>query len=369
MPPNRYYLSVPKTSGKMSDWEQEICARVKTVQESIGWSQAAFAAVLGITRDQLAGIEYGRTPLRYDIAWRLRHAFGISLRWLEEGFGFADGFPGDFLPIPTATGLPPRALLSTVVRTFSGTGHYEKLLAVGPKATTMAKKSPLPAAESTALEKPSEPEESLEAIRRLARGQEGISGTTDAVHRQTHEMFLKGMVEEWIASVPLGEVEGFSDDLVNAARKLLQQFPPVSPEEIDRRSEEIMWERIRFANARKVLVAAGTENKLLTEVTSERNLAGMTEIAFLLQRLKRALEGVKKGDLARSLKVPLPRVSEWLSGRVMPSGETALRLLHWVEQREQKPNAPSGAINTTKGKATRRKVVHEKKPTSSHKQE
>ena len=92
------------------------------------------------------------------------------------------------------------------------------------------------------------------------------------------------------------------------------------------------------------------ENKVLTEITPERNVAGMTEIALLLQRLKRALEGVRKGDLARSLKVPLPRVSEWLSGRVMPSGETALRLLHWVEQREQKLNAPGGAINTTKGK-------------------
>jgi DNA-binding transcriptional regulator YiaG len=111
------------------------------------------------------------------------------------------------------------------------------------------------------------------------------------------------------------------------------------------------------------------ENKVLTEVTPERNLAGMTEIAFLLQRLKRALEGVRKGDLARSLKVPLPRVSEWLSGRVMPSGETALRLLQWVEQRERKPNAPDSATNAVKGKATRRKVVYEKKPTSSHKQE
>jgi DNA-binding transcriptional regulator YiaG len=111
------------------------------------------------------------------------------------------------------------------------------------------------------------------------------------------------------------------------------------------------------------------KRKLLTEVTPERNLAGMTEIAFLLQRLKRALEGVKKGDLARSLKVPLPRVSEWLSGRVMPSGETALRLLHWVEQRERKQNTLGSVTSTAKGKATRRKVVYDKKPTSSHKQE
>ena len=63
----------------MSDWERAICARVKTARESINWSQASFAEQLGITRDQLASIEYGRTPLRYNIAWRLRLAFGISL--------------------------------------------------------------------------------------------------------------------------------------------------------------------------------------------------------------------------------------------------------------------------------------------------
>ena len=102
----------------MTDWERAICARVKTARESINWSQAAFAEQLGISRDQLASIEYGRTPLRYDIAWRLREAFGISLLWLEEGFNFPDDFEHDDLPMPSATGLPPRALLSAVARSL-----------------------------------------------------------------------------------------------------------------------------------------------------------------------------------------------------------------------------------------------------------
>ena len=110
------------------------------------------------------------------------------------------------------------------------------------------------------------------------------------------------------------------------------------------------------------------DRKLLTEVTPERNMAGMTEIAFLLRRLKRALEGVKKGDLARSLKVPLPRVSEWLSGRVMPSGETTLRLLQWVEQQERQQKQYPGSAQTLPGRKTRRKVVYGKYPTSSHKE-
>jgi hypothetical protein len=53
----------------------------------------------------------------------------------------------------------------------------------------------------------------------------------------------------------------------------------------------------------------------------------------------------------------------------MPSGETALRLLHWVEQREQKTNALSSNINTAKGKVTRGQKSYETKPSSSRKTE
>jgi DNA-binding transcriptional regulator YiaG len=175
------------------------------------------------------------------------------------------------------------------------------------------------------------------------------------------------MLSGWLAALPDGKVNDFLNDVFRRAAQVVARYPRDDDEAaIQRRLDEVyrIEEKRRFPSS-----PPDEQRKVLTDVTPERNLSGMTEIAFLLQRLKRALEGVRKGDLARSLKVPLPRVSEWLSGRVMPSGETALRLLHWVEQREQKLNALGSASNTTKGKATRRKVVHEKKPTSSHKQE
>src|ERR1039458_5926240 len=361
----RYDCAVPRPSGRMTDLERVICARVKTVRESINWSQAAFAEQLGITRDQLASIECGRTPLRYDIAWRLRQSFGISLRWLDEGWGFPDSLAHDNLPIPTATGLPERALLSAVAQKFSELDDGS-LVAIGPESSGAPQQSEQPASQLLPLDELGFPQ-LPEAVLQLIDGRERATGKTDIDHRALHVEFLRLKIDGWVSNVPLGHVSAFANELEKAAETFIHSLPQDPEEAIERRNSQLIWERIKTANARKVLVASQTKKKVLTEVTPERNLSGMTEIAFLLQRLKRALEGVKKGDLARSLKVPLPRVSEWLSGRVMPSGESALRLLHWVEQREQKLNALGSATNTTKGKVTRRKVVHEKKPTSSHK--
>ena len=89
----------------------------------------------------------------------------------------------------------------------------------------------------------------------------------------------------------------------------------------------------------------------------------------LLAKLNRLTqEPGKKTELAEFLGAPLASVSRWLSGKRDPGGETTLKMLRWVQEQESQQNALGSAINTTKGKATRRKVVHEKKPTSSHKE-
>ena len=302
----------------MTDWERAICARVKTVRESIRWAQPAFAEQLGITRDQLAAIEYGRTPLRYDIAWRLRAAFGISLLWLDCEDTLPDNFEQDDLPIPNATGLPRRALLSEVVRRFNSS-RSPTLKVIGPEP-----------------EIPSE--------------------TGDEVaHRAFSAEALKMMIDEWIARLPDGYVASFRDQLWKTAESLISTLPQDPKDVVERRADDLMWDKIKRANARRILVTKDSHRKMLTAVTPERKNAGMTEMQLLLQRLKAMLEGIKKGDLARKLCVPLPRLSEWLSGRVMPSGETTLRLLHWVEQQERKPKTLGSATNTAKGKTQVRK--------------
>jgi transcriptional regulator with XRE-family HTH domain len=56
----------------------------------------------------------------------------------------------------------------------------------------------------------------------------------------------------------------------------------------------------------------------------------------LLARLNTATkEPGKKSQLAKHMRVPLSNVSQWLSGKREPGGETTLKLLKWVEEQER----------------------------------
>ena len=56
----------------------------------------------------------------------------------------------------------------------------------------------------------------------------------------------------------------------------------------------------------------------------------------LIERLRRATaKHGRKTELAAWLGVHPQCVRDWIAGRKQPGGETALRLLHWVEQQER----------------------------------
>jgi transcriptional regulator with XRE-family HTH domain len=56
----------------------------------------------------------------------------------------------------------------------------------------------------------------------------------------------------------------------------------------------------------------------------------------LIDRLRNAtMEHGRKTELAKWLGVSPQKVTDWLSERVEPSGETTLRLLYWVEKQER----------------------------------
>lgn len=71
----------------MSARERAICSRVKSFREMIRSSQEEFAHDLGITRNQLAGIEYSHTPVKYWLAYRLNDNFSANPVWLAQGDG------------------------------------------------------------------------------------------------------------------------------------------------------------------------------------------------------------------------------------------------------------------------------------------
>jgi DNA-binding transcriptional regulator YiaG len=86
------------------------------------------------------------------------------------------------------------------------------------------------------------------------------------------------------------------------------------------------------------LLAVSGQNNDLTEAATSRKLAGdvKKQLPSLLERLNRATrETGKMSALADYLKAPLASVSRWLSGKREPGGETALQMLHWVEQQER----------------------------------
>jgi transcriptional regulator with XRE-family HTH domain len=304
-----YYtlFGVPKPSGRMNDWERYICAQFKLVRESLHWSQSEFSKELGITRDQLTAIESGSTPLRYDIAWRLRIRFTISLRWLAEEEGFPGSFLDDDLPPPSKTGLSGRALLSSVIK------------ARDKRVQREAGASPI-----------STPEQLSASLGAIIYGKE--EQEADIKHRLVMEDFIKIWVPDWIARAPLGKANELTEFIMKSANDFLRRFPEDPAKVVDARAEEMTWERIRSENAKRRL--SGLENNPLTQTSeSSRNAAVKTKLTLkeLLKMVKLVTEprGMK-AKLAKHLGVSESNVSEWLRGIREPGGEMTLRLLNWV---------------------------------------
>jgi len=115
---------MPKKSGLETPREVQIGQRVKRFRDQINWPQPAFAVELGISRDKLASIEYGRTPLRYAIGYRLCFVFDVNHLWLTTGGGEVKAATAA-LELPLPESVRERALWSEVCdqRRLSKTGQ------------------------------------------------------------------------------------------------------------------------------------------------------------------------------------------------------------------------------------------------------
>lgn len=143
----------------------------------------------------------------------------------------------------------------------------------------------------------------------------------------------------------------------------------------ERRQQDFGWAPwvVTFEDAKRMwnIETIGPEagkNKMLTEVTLERKTEGMTEMQELISRIACATRPPgKKTELAKAIGVTSPRVSEWLRKEhpVVPSGETTLRLLHWIGQQERQQNTIGSDISTANGKTrVRSSTVYEKAKSS-----
>jgi transcriptional regulator with XRE-family HTH domain len=104
---------MPNKSGKVTAREREIGERARRFRESINWPQSAMAPEVDLSRDRLASVEYGRTPLRYPAGYRLCFIFDVNPRWLADGVGEMKASAGA-LALPTPESQPRRALFSAI---------------------------------------------------------------------------------------------------------------------------------------------------------------------------------------------------------------------------------------------------------------
>jgi len=302
---------VPKLSGLINDRELAICGRVGTVRHYQGWQQVHFAQSIGITRDNLVSIEYGRTPLRFWLADRICEKFNISQQWLATGRDPVSGYvviPQDLL-IQTA----PRSLFSAAFD--DRLGHFVQ--------------------------------ERIQQTQALARA---IAAKADASGKILEDR-LYNLALCWFQRIPPHLYQEYFSVLMAASSAFFQQhrgqFAPG------------VWPPPRLPRPQEL---ENTEKKLLPEVTASDNVLPVKQtMANLLERLNTATsQRGTKSKLAKAMGVPLANVSQWLSGVREPGGETTLRLLEWVRAEEAEQKSPDSATTPAGQKTQVRKSGYEK---------
>ena len=61
--------------------------RIRAVRKALKLSQKAFGAKLGVSRDVVGNIEYGRVPPKEPFVALLCHQYKVNRSWLETGEG------------------------------------------------------------------------------------------------------------------------------------------------------------------------------------------------------------------------------------------------------------------------------------------
>jgi transcriptional regulator with XRE-family HTH domain len=111
-----------------------------------------------------------------------------------------------------------------------------------------------------------------------------------------------------------------------------------SQAQVETREALDRWDKARTANSAPIMLEIKVENNMLTHsATSLKEKPVRDQLPGLLERLRKVAE--RRGAmsaLAKTLGVPLASVSRWLSGEREPGGEITLKLLHWVEEQEDK---------------------------------
>jgi transcriptional regulator with XRE-family HTH domain len=264
----------------MNKRERQICSRLKELRERLDQSQRNFSVLLGIGRDQLASIEYGRTPLRSGLALTVAAATGCNLQWLAEGSGPQLG-P---LPSPDLTAqIPSRSLFSKTWDT--------RLKVLFRAGSNVVGKNPVAGSFVGGAGVPNYLNEEM-------------SGILNFLPPEFHPNFFAYITKA-------------GRDFIKVNRAAIIEL-----------------------NAKRGKSKTDTENQCLTKKTSGLKFTG--EVKNQWPALKRDIQKAvsapgKRTILAKFLGVGLDQLSKWLADKKFarePGAEYALRMQFWVRHPE-----------------------------------
>lgn len=310
---------MPKNSGLINENEREIGARLKLFRKSKHWSQSSLAQIADISRDKLASIECGRTPLRYGVGGRICLILGINQQWLAEGKEPREYYIS--IKPWLERQIPRRLLFSVAYHRFLKNlinEHFEEI------ATTHELKN-----------------DELTELHDTIRPNIGSVGQPEVL------IYSAKFIKRVTSILPPHLMEPFFKVLNLASADFQAKYQS----EIDKWSKGTS------------LSQANDEKKSASQcLTYGTELRTNADVKFTMAWLRRRLSSLTaergmKRELASVLGVPHTRVSEWLSGKSEPTGQTTLRLLQWVlsKSKSGKLNKnPGSATNTTRARTRKR---------------
>jgi transcriptional regulator with XRE-family HTH domain len=257
----------------------------------------------------ISRLENGLAPLRYRDAQKIFRRFAISPKWLATG-------EGKIAPIIFDA------------RIWEKAGVEEDMLF------------------SEAFERVGKPSMELlgwPAPDQRRRSLAKLHFPPDAVGR-AWAVLTVGNVDllYWVAEVSDARFEDLLIEIETAANAVLVRPPNDSPAVVKQRLAEIE-KIIGQVRARAVSTMVANQQKSEKSSGQDVTVCGNTEpvkppianLSELRNRLKKLTKPRgSKASLAKALGVKPPRISEWLSTRE-PSGDIAIKLLRWVEERER----------------------------------
>jgi transcriptional regulator with XRE-family HTH domain len=282
--------------------EKTVSDRLAAVRRFAGSSQEKFAEAIGLSRDQLANIESGRTVLRFLTGWSACRQLGVSQLWL-------------------ATGEAPSAPFLDVALedcTIPHNASFREVCQTEPLAKRLKARRDM-----------------LLHTWKAAQLLEETNYPSNEQVFHNDVGYVRVMVSDLLRSIP----QENRDLAINAIRKTCSEL-------------FAQW------GAPK-----DTENNPLTAKSENRKVPTVKPgLHALLDQVRRLTKGKgMKATLAAHLGVPQSRLSEWLAGKYEPSGEIALKLLYWVEPPKEHQTKSPDSAPTQSGQKTRvRKSSYEK---------